>query len=106
MIPHGFYEQRKHQSGSVVKFKPELWPEEANKIWNELQSKGLIKYGVMSLKDTKTPQIKKKAKTEALTPKAKTESKARTPKEKTLKRRNTLNQKHSKAETPKEETPK
>jgi len=40
----------KTPTGSIVKFKPELWPEQANQLWNELTSKNLIKYGVMSLK--------------------------------------------------------
>ena len=40
----------KTPSGSIVKFKPELWPQQANQLWNELNSNNLIKYGVMSLK--------------------------------------------------------
>tara|TARA_B100000925_G_scaffold290794_1_gene276867 strand:- start:948 stop:1235 length:288 start_codon:yes stop_codon:yes gene_type:complete len=46
-------------AGNVIKFKPDLWPEEANRLWDELQSKGLIKYGVMK---TKTIDKKKNKK--------------------------------------------
>ena len=38
------------ESGNVIKFKPDLWPDEANRLWDELESKGLIKYGVMKTK--------------------------------------------------------
>ena len=53
-------------AGNVIKFKPDLWPDEANRLWNELQSKGLIKYGVMKTKTidkTKTKTKKKIKKT-------------------------------------------
>ena len=31
-------------SGDVIKFKADLWPDDANQAWDELQSKGLIKF--------------------------------------------------------------
>ena len=37
-------------SEQIIKFKEELWPDEANKLWDELKSKNLIKYGAMKLK--------------------------------------------------------
>jgi hypothetical protein len=37
-------------TNKVIKFKPALWSDEANKLWDELTSKGLIKYGSMKLK--------------------------------------------------------
>ena len=51
-------------SGDIIKFKPDLWPDDANQAWDELQSKGLIKYGTMSLKTktTKTTKTTKKYK--------------------------------------------
>ena len=54
-------------AGNVIKFKPDLWPEEANRLWDELQSKGLIKYGVMKTKtiDKKKTKRKIKKKTES-----------------------------------------
>ena len=49
-------------AGNVIKFKPDLWPEEANRLWDELQSKGLIKYGVMKTKTIDKKKTKKKIK--------------------------------------------
>ena len=43
----------KTDSEDIIKFKPDLWPDDANQAWDELQSEGLIKYGRMYLK-TKT----------------------------------------------------
>ena len=49
-------------SGDVIKFKADLWPDDANQAWDELQSKGLIKFTTtMSLKAKTTQKYKKKS---------------------------------------------
>ena len=44
------------ESTNIVKWKGDVWSEEANRLWDELKEKGLIKYGNMSLKGTKSPK--------------------------------------------------
>ena len=49
----------KTDSGDIIKFKSQLWPDEANQLWDELKSKNLIKYGTIKLKEGKGKKINK-----------------------------------------------
>jgi hypothetical protein len=70
------------ESNNIIRHKEDVWPEEANILWDELKKKGLIKYGVMKLDGKPKPKTKPKEKPKTK-PKEKPKTKPKTkPKEK------------------------